>query len=80
MSKLRTCHYIIEKVNDLTFSVKYLPRKGFSQTFYYPPVEDTSVITLEDVVAKLQKPMDRKTKRAVSVLVFNYNFEFFNRQ
>lgn len=73
-------HYAgrIERINSPMYSIKFMRRRGFSQKFFFPAVEDVSDINISDIVAKLQHPPQTGTARTSSMYTFSYNFSSLN--
>lgn len=75
-----TIHYAgrIEQINSTKYTIKFLRRRGFSQKFFFPSVEDVTDINISDIVAKLQHPPQTGTARTSSMYTFSYNFTSLN--
>lgn len=69
-------HFVgqILELNHLTSKIKFLRRKGLSNTFYFPAVDDISVAANDDIISKLTPATKTGTARTSSYFQFYYNF------
>ena len=74
--KTKMIHYIgqILSINNETLEVKFLRRKGLSNTFKFPDVEDISNVDKDDILSKLSTPLTSGTARTALCFKFPYNF------
>lgn len=73
--------YYVGKVislQDKDYEVKFLRRKGDSNSFLFPDVDDIAIIERKDVVALLPFSASQGTSRTSNVYRFNLNFSGFN--
>ncbi|KAI4463171.1 hypothetical protein MML48_4g00008076 [Holotrichia oblita] len=69
-------HFVgqILKTMENKFEVKFLRRKGLSSTFYFPTIDDISVSSIDDIIAKLVPSSHVGTARTLSYFRFCYSF------
>lgn len=73
--------YYVAKIISIKheeYEVKFLRRKGNSNSFIFPVVEDVSVIERKDLAAILPCCSQKGTARTASVFKFNFNFSSLN--
>lgn len=63
---------------DKEYEVKFLRRKGKSDCFLFPDVDDISTVPLNDIVAILPHSTAQGTSRTSCVYKFNINFSSLN--
>lgn len=75
--KNNVCFFIgqILEIDEESYQVKFLRRKGNSKSFHYPVIDDIAMIQASDIQAKLTRPEKAGTARTQSLFRFNYNFE-----
>ncbi|KAK5647416.1 hypothetical protein RI129_002308 [Pyrocoelia pectoralis] len=81
LAKTTSIHYVgrIEQINSpVSFTVKFMRRKGCSHTFIFPTVEDISDADISSIVARLHPPTQTGTARTSSIFTFNYRFSNLN--
>ncbi|CAG9764577.1 unnamed protein product [Ceutorhynchus assimilis] len=66
---------VVDNISDKKFKVKYLRRRGNSNKFYFPQIEDIETCEQSDIYAKLR--IYSKARRD-STLTFYHNFEGIN--
>lgn len=80
-SKTNVVHYVgmvTEIINPNEYMVRFLRRKVPSDKFYYPAVEDTSIVDRCDIVLKLTAPEAAKTARTSSLFSFKIDFSTYH--
>lgn len=68
----------ILSLQDEEYEVKFLRRRGGSNCFVFPNVDDISTIGRKDIAAVLPFSVSRGTARTTSVYKFNANFSSLN--
>lgn len=68
----------ITSLQEEDYEIKFLRRKGSTNSFLFPTVEDISIVQKRDVVAVLPPSSSHGTARTSSVFKFNVNFSTLN--
>lgn len=70
---------VLEPINLNEYQMQYLRRKPPRFMFFYPLVDDISIIVDRiDIVSKLPTSNTAKTARTSSLFSFNVNFDSYN--
>lgn len=70
-------HYMgkVMSIRNNEYEIKYLRRRGNSNYFVFPDIDDWSLVNKEDIVAIVPCFDEKRTLRTSSVFKFNFNFD-----
>lgn len=77
-TKKTIVHYaglITDKYED-EYKIKYLRKKG--NKFYFPTIEDTSMVASKDLIKKLSVPIQKGTERMSGLMEFHVDLNKYN--
>lgn len=79
-TKSTLVYYIgqVLSVSGTNIKVNFLRRKNNSNTFVFPPIEDTSVVERDDILSILPRATNAGTARTANLYTFNFNLKGWN--